>query len=139
METGEALDVIGGLVSALKLYASTLPEVSPVVGPSGLKPAPEAAATYEQLVYRFRKQSGASAFRRLNEPLIESLEAFESGWVLRAVQALLRSLDQLELMKREQEITMVQREEERLREYRATLHKIMPGNEPELEGAGKGM
>lgn len=136
METSEALDVIGGLVSALKLYASKLPEVSPTVG---LKPAPEAVVTYEQTVYRFRKQSGASAFRRLNEPLIESLEAFESGWVLRAVQALLLSLDQLDLMTREQEVAVTQREAERLSEYRATLHKIMPGNKPELEGAGKGM
>jgi hypothetical protein len=138
--TGEVLEVIGSLVSALKAYAAKLPAVVHLsVVPGGLKPAPEAVAVYEQAVYRFRAQSAGSAFKRLNEPLIDSLEAFETGAVLKAVQPLLLSLDLVELMQHEKTITVAPSEEDRLRDYRNALHRIMPGKEPELEGAGKGL
>jgi hypothetical protein len=140
METGEALDLIGNLVATLRSYAAKLPTVVHLAAmPGGLKPQPEAVAAYEQAVYRFRTQAGASVYRRLNEPLIDSLEAFEAGEILKAVQPLLFSLDLLELMQREKTITVSPAEEGRLRDYRAALHRIMPGKEPELEGAGKGL
>ncbi|MBI4402100.1 MAG: hypothetical protein HY581_10775 [Nitrospirae bacterium] len=140
METSEALDVIGNLVSALKAYTAKLPAVMPLsVMPGGFKPAPETVMVYEQAVYRFRSQAGSSAFRRLNDLLIESLEAFESGWVLKSAQPLLLSLDLIELMQREKAITMTAAEAGRLREYRSALHRLLPGNQPELEGAGKGL
>ncbi len=140
MTTGEVLEVIGSLVAALKAYAAKLPAVVHLsVVPGGLKPQPEAIAAYEQAVYRFRTQAAGSAFKRLNEPLIESLEAFETGEVLKAVQPLLFSLDLVDLMQRETTITVAPAEESRLRDYRAALYRIMPGKEPELDGAGKGL
>ena len=140
VETGDALEVLGTLVSQLKLYSAKLPAVVPLsVVPGGYKPSPEAVAAYEQAVYRFRDQAGASAFRRLYDVLVESLEAFEAGSVLKAVQPLLLSLDHLELMHREHLIGLGPAEEGRLRDYRASLQKILPGKNPELEGAGKGM
>jgi hypothetical protein len=140
VETGDALEVLGTLVSQLKLYSSKLPAVVPLsVVPGGYKPSPEAVASYEQAVSRFREQAGASPFRRLHDSLVESLEAFEAGWVLKAVQSLLRSLDLLELMQREKAVALVPAEEGRVREYRSSLQKILPGKNPELEGAGKGL
>jgi len=140
METSQALDLIGSLVAALKGYTAKLPAVVHLAAmPGGLKPQPEAVAAYEQVVYRFRSQAAASACKRLSEPLIESLEAFETGEVLKAVQPLLLALDLLELMQREKTITVAPAEEIRLRDYRAALHRIMPGKEPELEGAGRGL
>ncbi|MGH7166692.1 MAG: hypothetical protein ACREIS_14330 [Nitrospiraceae bacterium] len=140
VETGDALEVLGTLVSQLKLYSSKLPAVvSLSVVPGGYKPSPEAVAAYEQAIYRFREQAGASAFRRLYGSLVESLEAFEAGWVLKAVQSLLLSLDLLELMQREKAIRLAPDQEGRLREYRSSLQKILPGKNPELEGAGKGL
>ncbi len=138
METTEALDIIGSLVSSLKTYAAKLPVVSPVV-PGGLKPTPEVVSAYEQAVIRFRKQAGTSPFRRGNEILIESLEAFEGGRLLAAVQPVLMTLDLLELMQREKIIQLTGAEEKRIGEYRTALQKIMPGNQPELEGAGRGI
>lgn len=140
MTTGEMLEAIGSLVSALKTYAAKLPAVvHRSVVPGGVKPQPEAIAAYEQTVYRFRTQAAGSAFKRLTEPLIESLEAFETGEVLKAVQSLLLSLDLVELMQREKTVPVAPAEESRLRDYRSALHRIMPGKEPELEGAGKGL
>ncbi|MBI3604390.1 MAG: hypothetical protein HY205_08110 [Nitrospirae bacterium] len=140
METSDALDIIGNLVSALKAYATKLPAVVHLsVVPGGLKPTPEAVASYEQAVYRFRSHSTGAALKRLNESLIQSLEAFEMGLVLKAIQPLLLCLDHLELWQREKAITMTSADEKRLREYRQALHHIMPGKEPELEGAGKGL
>jgi len=140
VETGDALEVVGVLVSQLKLYSSKLPAVVPFsVVPGGYKPSTEAVAAYEQAVSRFREQAGASAFRRLCDSLVESLEAFEAGWVLKAVQSLLLSLDLLEHMQGEQAIRLAPAEEGRLREYRSSLQKILPGKNPELEGAGKGL
>ncbi len=140
VETGDALEVVGVLVSQVKLYSSKLPAVVPLsVVPGGYKPSPEAVAAYEQAVSRFREQAGASAFRRLCESLVVSLEAFEAGWVLKAVQSLLLSLDLLEHMQDEQAIRLAPAEEGRLREYRSSLQKILPGKNPELQGAGKGM
>ncbi|HET8580068.1 MAG TPA: hypothetical protein VFL31_03640, partial [Nitrospiraceae bacterium] len=80
-----------------------------------------------------------SMYRPLNGLFIESLEAFESGWVLKAVQQLLQSLDHLELMQREKTMAVTPAEEKRMSEYRTSLNKILPGNQPELEGAGKGL
>jgi len=140
VETGDALEVVGVLVSQLKLYSSKLPAVVPLsVVPGGYKPSPEAVAAYEQAVSRFREQAGASAFRRLCDLLVESLEAFEAGWVLKAVQSLLLSLDLLEHMQGEQAIRLAPEEERRLREFRSSLQKILPGKNPELQGAGRGL
>ncbi len=140
MQTSQVLDVIGSLVSQLKTFSAKLPEVIPMsVVPGGVKPAPEAVEAYEQAVSRFRQQNSSPAYRRLNEPLIESLEAFESGWMLKAVQALLMTLDQIELMQNEKTVLLSRAEEGRLRDYRNALHKILPGSQPELEGSGRGL
>lgn len=138
METTEALDIIGSLISSLKTYASKLPAISPVV-PGGLKPTPEAVAGYEQAVMRFRKQAGTAPFRRVLEVLMNSLEAFEGGRLLAAIQPMLMSLDLLEVLHREQIIRISATEEKRIGEYRTALQKILPGNQPEVKGAGKGL
>jgi hypothetical protein len=136
----EVLEVIGGLVSALKIYAAKLPAVVHLsVAPSGFKPTPEAVTAYEQIVYRFRNQSGSSAFRRFNDQFIDSLEAFEGGRLFSAVQPLLAVLDHLEVMQRDKGITVTPAEEQRMTDYRTALNKILPGNQPELEGAGRGL
>jgi hypothetical protein len=59
--------------------------------------------------------------------------------VLGTVQPLMAVLDQVERMQRDKEIKVSQAEEKRMGEYRAALIKILPGNQPELEGAGRGM
>jgi hypothetical protein len=70
---------------------------------------------------------------------IESLEAFEGGRLLGTIQPLLMVLDHLDVMLREKTLTLGTPETKRLHEYRQTLMRIMPGNQPELEGAGKGL
>jgi hypothetical protein len=140
MTCTDALELIGSLVWALKGYAARLP---PVVNlstmPGGLRPTPEVVEAYEQAVSRFRHQSGGSIYRRFNDQLIESLEAFEGGKLLGAIQPLLAVLDLLDVMDRDHEITVIPADKKRLGEYRMTLNKILPGNQPELEGAGRGM
>lgn len=138
--TSDVLEVIGSLVAQLKAYSSKLPAVVHLsMMPGGLKPTPESVEAYEKTVSRFREQAGASMYRPLNGLFIESLEAFESGWVLKAVQPLLQTLDHLELMQREKTMTVTPAEEKRMSEYRTSLNKILPGNQPELEGAGRGL
>ncbi|MDE3118440.1 MAG: hypothetical protein KGL03_05425 [Nitrospirota bacterium] len=140
MTTGEVLEIIGSLVSALKAYCAKLPAVVHLsMIPGGVKPTPEAIEAYEQTVYRFRTQSAPTPFRTLTDLFIESLEAFEAGKVLAAVQPLLTLLDHLERMQRDKEIVTASADEKRLKDYRQSLYKIMPGNQPELEGAGKGL
>lgn len=140
MELSQALDIIGNLIASLKQYASKLPAMVPLASvPGGIKPTPEAIDTYEAAVSRFRSQSGTTAYKKFHEPLIESLEAFEAGKLLGATQPLLAILDQLEVMKRDRQIAVTPEEEKRLAEYRTALNKILPGNKPELEGAGRGL
>lgn len=140
METSAVLDRIGELIAQLKGYASKLPTVVHLASvPTGIKPKPEAIDAFEQALLRFREQSGRSPFKSLQEYLIESLEAFEVGNVLGVVQPLLAVLDQVERMHRDKEIKVSPAEEKRMGEYRATLVKILPGSQPELEGAGRGM
>ena len=140
METNEMLDVLGGLVTQLRAYAAKLPPVVHLsVVPTGIKPTPEAIDTYEQTISRFRTQSGGSVLKRLNDLLIESLEAFETGRLLGAVQPLLAVFDHLDRMCRDKEMKVTGADEKRLGEYRAALTKILPGSQPELEGAGRGM
>lgn len=140
MTCSELLDILGSLVSALKTYAAQLPAVVHLNAiPSGLKPTPEAVELYEKAVARFRDQSTKSVYRRLNEHFLDSLEAFEAGKLLSAVQPLLGVLDQLETMQRERKMSATPHELKRIAEYRTALHKIMPGNQPELEGAGRGL
>jgi len=140
MQTGEVLDVIGGLSSQLKAYAAKLPAIVHLtVVPTGIKPKPEAVDDYEAIVSRFRNQSAGTAYKGLNEAFVESLEAFEVGKLLGSVQPLLAVLDHLERMQRDQEITADQADARRIAEYRAGLHKILPGNKPELDGAGRGL
>ncbi|MFM8550773.1 MAG: hypothetical protein ACKOCD_00400 [Nitrospiraceae bacterium] len=140
MTTGEVLEIIGSLVSALKAYCAKLPAVVHLsMIPGGVKPTPEVVEAYEQAVYRFRTQSAPTPFRKLTELFIESLEAFEAGKALATVQPLLAVLDHLEQMQRDKEIQVTVAEEKRFGDYRQTLYKIMPGNQPELEGAGRGL
>ena len=140
MTTGEVLEIFGSLVSALKAYCAKLPTVVHLsMIPGGVKPTPEAIEAYEQTVYRFRAQSAPTPFRKLTDLFIESLEAFEAGKVLAAVQPLLAVLDHLERMQRDKEIQVAASEEKRFGDYRQALYKIMPGNQPELEGAGRGL
>jgi hypothetical protein len=140
MESSHVLDTIGCLVSQMKAYASKLPPVVHLKAvPSGIKPRPEAVEAYEAAVYRFRDQSGGTAYKGLNDLFVESLEAFETGKLLGSVQPLLAVLDHLDRMKRDQEIVMAQADAKRLAEYRAALNKILPGSQPELEGAGRGL
>ncbi len=140
MQTADVLDVIGGLASQLKLYAAKLPPVVHLTAvPTGVKPKLEAVDEYEEIVTRFRNQTAGTPYKSLNEPLIESLEAFEAGKLLGSVQPLLAVLDHLERMRRDKEIEVGRIDEKRIGEYRAALHKILPGNKPELDGAGRGM
>ncbi|HEU5406307.1 MAG TPA: hypothetical protein VFU48_00965, partial [Nitrospira sp.] len=94
---------------------------------------------YETIVSRVRSQSAGTPYKALNESLVSSLEGFEIGNLLGAVQPLLSALDHLERMQRDKEIEMGRTDEKRLKEYRAALHKVLPGNKPELDGAGAGM
>jgi hypothetical protein len=140
MQTGEVLDAIGGLSSQLKAYAAKLPAIVHLtVVPTGIKPKLEAIDDYEAIVSRFRNQSAGTAYKGLNEAFVESLEAFEVGKLLGSVQPLLAVLDHLERMQRYLEITTDQADVRRIAEYRAGLHKILPGNKPELDGAGRGL
>lgn len=140
MQTGDVLDAIGGLSSQLKTYAAKLPAIVHLtVVPTGIKPKPEAIDEYEAIVSRFRNQSAGTAYRGLNEAFVESLEAFEVGKLLGSVQPLLAILDHLERMQRDKEITAEATDTRRIAEYRVGLHKIMPGNKPELDGAGRGL
>jgi hypothetical protein len=107
--------------------------------PTGVKPKLEAIEDYEDIVTRIRTQSAGTPYKSLNDSLIESLEAFEVGKLLGSVQPLLAVLDHLERMQRDKEIEVGRIDEKRLGEYRAALHKILPGNKPELDGAGRGM
>jgi hypothetical protein len=140
METGNVLDAIGGLTSQLKVYAAKLPAIVHLtVVPTGIKPKPEAVEDYEVIVSRFRTQSAGTAYKGLNDAFVESLEAFEVGKLLGSVQPLLAVLDHLDRMQRDGEIVVEQGDEKRIAEYRAGLHKILPGNKPELDGAGRGL
>jgi hypothetical protein len=140
METNAVLDLLGELLAQLKSYASKLPAVVHLASvPSGIKPKPEAVEVFEQALSRFREQSGRSRFKGLQDYLIESLEAFEVGNVLGTVQPLLAVLDQIDRMQRDKDVSMSPAEEKRMGEYRAALIKILPGSQPELEGAGRGM
>src|SRR5262245_32718749 len=140
METQDVLDVIGGLTSQLKNYAAKLPAIVHLTTvPTGIKPKLEAVEDYEAIVSRFRNQSAGTPYKGLNEALVESLEAFEVGKLLGSVQPLLAVLDHLERMQRDKEIEVRRTDEKRVAEYRAALHKILPGNKPELDGAGRGV
>ena len=140
MTSGDALELIASLVAALKTYASKLPAVvHRSVAPQGMKPTPEVVDAYETAVSRFRSQSGSSVYRKLNEHLIESLEAFEAGRLLSAIQPLLLAIDQLERMQQDKDIVVSPPDVKRMSEYRTALQKILPGKNPELEGAGRGM
>ena len=140
MQTGDVLDAIGGLSSQLKAYAAKLPAIVHLtVIPTGIKPKPEAVDEYEAIVSRFRHQSAATGYKGLNDAFVESLEAFEVGKLLGSVQPLLAVLDHLERMQRDKEITADHTDARRIAEYRAGLHRILPGNKPELDGAGRGL
>ncbi|HMU55300.1 MAG TPA: hypothetical protein PKA61_09850 [Nitrospira sp.] len=136
----DVLETVGGLTSQLKAYAVKLPSIVYLtVVPTGIRPKPEAIEEYEQIVSRFRQQSAGTPYKGLNELLVESLEAFEVGKLLGSVQPLLAVLDHLERMQREKEADVGRTDEKRLLDYRAALHKILPGNKPELDGAGRGL
>jgi hypothetical protein len=140
MELTHVLDTLGNVITQLKGYAVALPAVVHLrTIPGGLRPKPEAVETYEQTLSRFREKAGGTPYRRLTTFLLDSLEAFEAGNVLGTAQPLLAILDHLEQMVRDKEIAMSPAETKRIAEYRTSLHKILPGNEPELEGAGRGL
>lgn len=134
MSTAELLDAIGGLTSLIKIYAAKLPSVVHLNAvPSGVKPSLETVDNYEAIVARARTQSAGTPFKGLNESFVTSLEAFEIGHLLGAIQPLLSVLDHVEQMQSEQSIDVKRGDEQRLREYRASLRKILPGNSPELD------
>jgi hypothetical protein len=140
MLTAEVLDAVGGLLSHIKLYAAKLPPVVHLSAvPSGVKPSFEAVDNFETIVSRVRSQSAGTPYKALNEPLVSSLEAFEIGNLLGAVQPLLSALDHLERMQQDKTIEFGRVDDKRLTEYRAALHRILPGNQPELDGAGGGL
>lgn len=140
METSQVLDAIGTLVMHLKGYTAKLPPVVHLAAvPGGLRPKPESVEVFEETISRFRAQVGMTPYKRLTELLTDALEAFEAGKVLATVQPLLAVLDLLEQMHREKEIAVSSADTKRMAEYRAGLNKILPGNQPELEGAGRGL
>jgi len=140
MQTADVLDAMGGLVAQLKIYASKLPPIVHLsVVPTGIKPKLEAIEEYEEIVSRFRNHSGGTPYKGLNELFVESLEAFEVGRLLGSVHPLLSILDHLERMQQDKEITMGRIDQVRTGEYRSMLNKILPGNKPELDGAGRGI
>lgn len=140
MQTADVLDAIGGLTSQLKIYAAKLPPIVHLTAvPTGVKPKLEAIDDYEDIVSRFRQQSAGTVYKGLNESFIESLESFEVGKLLGSIHPLLAVLDHLERMQRDKEIEVGRIDEKRIAEYRAALHKILPGNKPELDGAGRGL
>jgi len=140
MQTADVLDAMGGLVAHLKIYAAKLPPIVHLSAvPTGVKPMFEAVEEYEEIVSRFRSQSAGTPYRGLNELFVESLEAFEVGRLLGSVHPLLSVLDHLERMQRDKEIEVGRIDEKRTGEYRSVLNKILPGNKPELDGAGRGM
>jgi len=140
MVTAEVLDAVGGLTAHIKSYAAKLPPIVHLSAvPSAVKPSFEAVEEYETIVSRVRSQSAGTPYKALNEPFVSSLEAFEIGNLLGAVQPLLSALDHLARMQQDKEIEAGRIDEKRLKEYRAALHKILPGNQPELDGAGGGL
>ncbi|HKQ33925.1 MAG TPA: hypothetical protein VJT11_01340 [Nitrospiraceae bacterium] len=140
MQTADVLDAMGGLVAQLKVYAAKLPPIVHLSAvPTAVKPKFEAIEEYEEIVSRFRSQSVGTSYKSLNELFVESLEAFEVGRLFGSIQPLLSALDQLELMQRDKEIEVGRLDEKRTGEYRSALNKILPGNKPELDGAGRGM
>jgi hypothetical protein len=140
MQTADVLDAMGGLVAQLKIYAAKLPPIVHLSSvPTGVKPKFEAVEEYEEVVSRFRSQSAGTPYKGLNELFVDSLEAFEVGRLLGSVQPLLSVLDHLERMQRDKEIEIGRIDEKRAGEYRSALNKILPGNKPELDGAGRGM
>lgn len=139
-EVSETCEVIAVLIATLKAYRAKVPEVlSLAVPPGGLKPSPEAVDSYEQAIARFRTLQPSAPLRPLTALFIESLEAFETGNVLRTAHPLLGALDHLDLMQREKKLILASTETKRLEEFRATLQRLLPGNQPELEGAGRGI
>ena len=133
METSQVLDTIGNLVAALKSFSAKVLANAPMAIPGGVKPTPEAIEHYEDTVYRFRDRAG-STYKRLPGFLLESLEAFEAGRVFDAVPPLLQALDQLEMLQQEEKIKMTAAENERVRDYRGRLHKILPETiKPEVD------
>ena len=140
MLTAEVLDALGGLTAHVKSYAATLPSIVHLKAvPSGMKPSVEAIVSYEAIVSRTQRQSAGTPYKTLNESLVCSLEAFEQGNLIGAVQALLTVIDQLERMHRDQEIKARRMDEKRLTEYRVVLRKVLPGNQPELAETGRGL
>jgi len=140
MQIADVLDTMGGLVAQLKIYAAKLPPIIHLsANPTGVKPKFEAIEEYEEIVSRFRGQSAGTPYKGLNTLLVESLESFEVGRLLGSIQPLLSVLDQLELMQRDNNIDIGRLDEKRAGEYRSALNKILPGNKPELDGAGRGM
>jgi hypothetical protein len=140
MQTADVLDAMGGLVAQLKVYAAKLPPIVHLsVVPTAVKPKFEAVEEYEEIVSRFLSQTAGTPYRSLNELFVDSLEAFEVGRLLGSVQPLLAVLDHLERMRCDKEIEIGRIDEKRTGEYRSALNKILPGNKPELDGAGRGM
>lgn len=140
METSQVLDTVGTLIMHLKGYTAKLPPVVHLAAvPGGLRPKPESVDVFEQALSKFRSQAGTSPFKRLIDLFTDALEAFEMGKVLATVQPILAVLDHVEQMQRDKDIVVTEPDRKRLAEYRTNLNKILPGNQPELEGAGRGL
>lgn len=139
MRTADVLESVGSLATQLKVYAARLPSVVHLATVStGVKPRPEAVENYEEIVTRARTLIAGTRYKSLGDSLIDSLEAFERGNLLEAVQPLLAVLDHLERMQHDKEIEVGRIDEKRIAEYRGALRRILPGNSPELDAAGRG-
>lgn len=137
MLTADVLDAIGGLTAHIRTYAAKLPPIVHLAAvPSGVKPSLETVDGYEAIVSRVRAESAGTPYKGLNESLISSLESFEIGNLIGTVQPLLSVLDQVEQMQRDGVIEVGRVDDKRLKEYRAALRKVLPGNTPELDDVG---
>ena len=133
IEPSQVLDSLGELIAALSVFASKVPAKSFMAIPGGIRPTLEAVETYENMVYRFRDKAGLT-YKGLNGLFIESLEAFEAGRVFDAVPPLLQSIEHLVELHKEEKISFTSAEQERIREFRRRLDKILPdANKPEID------
>ncbi len=140
MQTADFLEALGGLTAHLKSYASKLPPVVHLAAvPTGVKPPLEAIEEYETIIGRVRSLSAGTRYRGLADVLIDSLESFEAGRLLGAVQPLLVALDQVEQMSHEKELEVGRIDAKRIAEYRSVLRTILPGNKPELQSGERGL
>ena len=134
IQPSQVVDTLGELIAALAGFAAKVPATSFMAMPGGIKPTLEAVESYEDIVYRFRDRVGKSAFKILQPYFLESLEAFEAGRVFDAVPPLQQAVEQLVELHNEETVKFSSSEQNRIREFKQRLEKILPGkNKPEVD------